>query len=223
MTKIGVAAFVKTPGFSSLKTRLAAGIGKDPAAEFYAHAVRSIEQVLMASAETKGPVTLVPHWAVAEDEAVSRWNSLPVIRQGTGDLGERLDRVYQELRQRFSGAVLIGADSPQLSAQVLMEAAAQAWRTGGFALGPAGDGGFYLLAGVPAVPCERWQSIPYSVSETARTLCEEFAPLGHVSRLGERTDVDTRDDLPRLRAEFAELSQLRPAQNALVQWLDEMI
>src|SRR5262245_6574835 len=107
-----IAAFVKTPGRSAIKTRLAAGIGPERAAEFYDLAVRATLALLE---EARRARLAEPCWAVAESDAAAAWPTLPVVEQGDGELGDRLDRVYTTLREAGGAAMLIGADAPALS------------------------------------------------------------------------------------------------------------
>ena len=69
-----VATFVKTPGISPLKTRLAKEIGEESAINFYNLSLNAIRNVLKA-AEQESQKTLKPYWAVAEKQALgtSEW------------------------------------------------------------------------------------------------------------------------------------------------------
>ena len=62
---------------------------------------------------------------------------VPLVEQGDGDLGDRLARVP-------APAILLGADVPDLAAHHLRDAAA-ALATVPVVIGPAEDGGYYLL------------------------------------------------------------------------------
>jgi len=103
-----VAIFVKTPGLSPVKTRLAAGVGVEAATEFHRLAAASVAGVARACGEE-----IVPYWAVAEQEALDApaWRGFPTIWQGEGGLGARLDRIYATLLLRHGRVLLIGADA----------------------------------------------------------------------------------------------------------------
>ncbi|MDQ3495902.1 MAG: hypothetical protein M3485_10390, partial [Pseudomonadota bacterium] len=66
--RIGLAIFVKTPGHSPLKTRLAAGIGRESAERFHRLAAEAVAAVARAAQAT--PPGLATAWAVAEDSAL---------------------------------------------------------------------------------------------------------------------------------------------------------
>ncbi|MGZ3699632.1 MAG: TIGR04282 family arsenosugar biosynthesis glycosyltransferase, partial [Bdellovibrionota bacterium] len=157
MDTSAVAIFVKTPGYSPLKTRLAASIGEKKTMEFYALCLQALEA-------TCRECSVEFYWAVAEQEAIGerRWSALPVIAQGEGALGQRLYRVERELRQRHSRVALIGADCPQITAQQIGDALAMLTPERPSVFGPARDGGFYLYAGLSALPLGSWESVRYS-------------------------------------------------------------
>ncbi len=65
--------------------------------------------------------------------------------QGKGDVGERMARAFQEaFAEGIQEAVLVGTDCPGLNAQILEEAFEKVRREG-LVLGPATDGGYYLI------------------------------------------------------------------------------
>jgi uncharacterized protein len=213
----GLAIFVKTPGLSPLKTRLAATIGRERAESFYLLSCSAIEETVTAASLR---VSLKPYWAVAETagQDFKAWKNLKTLPQGEGDLGLRLSTVYDLLLQKYDAAFLIGADSPQISADILV-AAFNALDRGDqpFVMGLAKDGGFYLFGGKVPVPASLWQEIPYSDSSTARILQERLAPLGSVTFLpAQLTDADTEADLSSMVNELKESPSLSPSQQKLL-------
>lgn len=214
IASMGVAVFVKTPELSPVKTRLAAGGSEAEALAFYRLSCRAVSEVL------RGTAGVTPYWAVAEEQGAAFWRDFPVLTQGDGGLGERMSRVYDELLARHDVAVLIGADCPQISARDFEAARAAIERGTDFVFGPASDGGFYLLAGRRPIDRALWLRVPYSVATTEAELRAELARIASVARIRERTDVDTIDDLPRLRDELAQATELTPTQSEIAGWLD---
>lgn len=216
-TAFAVAVFVKTPGLSPLKTRLAAGIGAQDAGTFYGLACRAVRSVLEAARDELG---ITPYWAVAEAGGARLWQDFPVVLQGDGELGPRLDKVYAELLAKHGSVCLIGADAPQISLMTIRGARAALSGDRPFALGGANDGGFFLIAGRDPIPRAAWTSVPYSRPETGASMEEALLPLGGALRLPSLTDVDEADDLAALTSELAALEVRTPEQDELMIWLD---
>jgi glycosyltransferase A (GT-A) superfamily protein (DUF2064 family) len=86
-------------------------------------------------------------------------------------------------------------------------------------LGPADDGGFYLFGGRPPLPRDVWTDVTYSAPTTMAELAARLEPRGTVRRLPPAFDVDTVDELRRLRDVVAARGDLGPARAALRAWL----
>jgi uncharacterized protein len=213
-----LAIFVKTPGFSPVKTRLAATLGTDTATRFYQLAAAATAEVVH---HTKPDLS--PYWAVAESEpaAAKAWSGFPRLWQGNGDLGERLHAVYARLQACHGCALLIGADAPQLTSADL-RGALDALRDPDtpFAIGDATDGGFWLFGGREPIPKTLWKNVRYSQAHTASELRASLAVYGGVAKLPTLTDIDTAADLADLMQALALLSDPRPAQRILREWLN---
>lgn len=212
-----LAIFVKTPGLSPVKTRLAASIGAPAALRFHQLAAAATADIARACAPW-----LTPYWAIAEagSAAASAWPGFAQLHQGEGDLGERLHAVYTRLQARHGRVLLIGADAPQLTVASLQRALSvlDDARTP-FAIGDASDGGFWLFGGRAALPRDVWTRVRYSQAQTASDLRQRLSPHGLVGAVGGLTDVDNVEDLPALREALDTLSKPLPAQQALRQWL----
>lgn len=215
---VAVAAFVRTPGHSPGKTRLAAGIGAERAAEFYRLALAVTAAVLERARE----LGLAPYWAVAEEDGVDdpRWRGLPQLWQGEGSLGERQDRVYRHLLESHPAALLIGADCPLLAPRDLLQAGRRLSEGVPFVLGPATDGGYYLFGGRIPVPSAVWNGVAYSTPGTAGQLLAALGPIGAVELLPELPDVDTRADLGVILRHGRAGGELLPQQRALLGWVE---
>ena len=203
-----IAIFVKTPSLSSVKTRLAATLGSTAAQEFYLLSLTSVQ-------ETVKSANITPYWAVAEESGLDNtlWQSFPSLHTGEGDLGQRQHNVYETLLKRHERVLLIGADAPQLSKQIL-EQAILALDANDFVIGPARDGGYYLFGGRVATPAEIWTGVPWSTSVTRERL--EAALPSAPFHLQVLTDVDTQDDLQFIEAEMPGV--LSEQQKHLVEW-----
>lgn len=210
------AIWVKTPGLSPVKTRLAAGIGTEMAERFHTLSARAVAAVARKAAE-EHPELLVPYWAVAERGSAG-WEGLAVVEQGEGGLGERLAHLYDHLLERHGFVLFLGADSPQLTPAALADAAERAGR-GSFVLGPAEDGGFYLFGGSRPLPRQVWTRVHYSETGTLTELEAGLAGYGPIERMKVLLDVDTREDLPHLLRALETADSLLPEQVTLAEWL----
>lgn len=214
---IGLAIFVKTPGYSALKTRLAKRIGHDAAQAFHRLAADAVAAV--ARAANKPLTGLVPAWAVAEQSALDdpAWAALPRIAQGDGDLGARMQSVTEELCERHDGALLLGADTPQIRVEDLI-AAVRALEVHQHVIGPSADGGFWLFGTRRPVPASAWTTTPWSSHDTAERFISALGSQ-RIARLRSLRDADTADDLPPLLAALDELPDPLPEQRRLADWL----
>jgi glycosyltransferase A (GT-A) superfamily protein (DUF2064 family) len=115
---------------------------------------------------------------------------------------------FREMERRgFARAVLIGSDSPQLPPS-RVESALAALDGADLVLGPAADGGYYLIAMRTAH--DVFSGIRWSAPDVlAATLAKAEAARLRTRLLEEDFDVDTREDLARLEALLARSRELR--------------
>jgi hypothetical protein len=220
-----IAIFVKTPGLSPVKTRLAAQIGREAADRFYELSLAAVEATVVNAAAS---CDVVPHWAVAEKEGLSdrRWQRFPRIWQGRGGLGDRLAHVFESLGDEFPIIVAIGADSPQLTPEHIRHAVERLKRSDDdatHALGRCHDGGFYLVGTNVALPREVWRDVPYSTPQAADRLAAGLVLHGEIVELERITDVDQADDLGMLHQELDKVDERSKEQVVLREWSARMI
>lgn len=179
---------VKEPRAGRVKTRLGRDIGMTTAAWWYRHQTRALLRRLRD-----------PRWslllAVAPDRACENsrvWPSdLPRVPQGSGDLGVRMARA---LACTPGPTLLIGSDIPAVTKHHI----ARAFRvmpTGGSVIGPATDGGYWLvgLAYPQKQPPGLFQNVRWSSAYTLHDT--EHALTGPISHADTLQDVDTAADL----------------------------
>lgn len=216
-----LAVFLKTPGLSPLKTRLAAGIGREAAERWYLLAADAV----IAAAQTTPGIALHLALAEADDAAIAFWRTrYPDLArdaftlQGEGELGERMARVHGALLRRHDAAMLIGADAPQIAPGDL--AAARDWLAAGeprLCMGPARDGGFWLVGANRPLPRSAWTAPRYSTPSAAAEFRAAAEGIGTWRALRELTDVDEADNLTSALNELDALDTPLPAQSRLIQ------
>ena len=185
-----LAVFLKAPRLGTVKTRLAAEIGERHALRLYrVLAARTLTAVRAAGLDAI--IWYSPPDARTEMEfwLGDAWELRPQV---TGDLGARLVAAAHAV-PRGHPWIAIGADCPALTASMLREACAHLERTG-FVIGPARDGGYYLIGGRTPLP-DVFTGMPWG---TDRVLAETRARLTRISaawhELPTLRDVDTADD-----------------------------
>ncbi|MBW3549325.1 MAG: DUF2064 domain-containing protein [Proteobacteria bacterium] len=218
----GIAIFVKTPSLSPVKTRLWPDLGQRCSEALYLVAAEAVASVAEAAQQRSG---MQPYWAVAEAEALhsDAWIDLPHLSQGTGSLGSRMAQVYRLLRLRHHGAIVIGADSPQLVPAALERAAD--WLASSeprLVIGRAQDGGFWLFGGNVALPDGAWLRPQYSSESTADQFIVAMQRFGRWLQLETLGDIDTATDLPDVHAHLSQLAAPTDAQRRLLDWLDAL-
>ena len=224
MNEVGVAlaVFVKTPGLSPVKTRLAAGLGRARAEELYRLSVAAVEATVAAAAARND---VAAYWAVAEEAGLAdaRWQRFPRIHQGSGELGERLGRVFEQLQRRHDVVIAIGGDSPQMTPE-LIRRAIDPLRLGAHkpthVLGRCHDGGFYLVGTNRPLPPEVWRDVPYSTPNAAAQLAANLARHGPIVELPHLADVDRAEDLATVRDELRAIADPSAEQLAVLNWID---
>jgi rSAM/selenodomain-associated transferase 1 len=183
--------FLRAPREGQVKTRLACGIGAVSALEAY----RTLLQHTLEAASGFGAVELrfTPADALPLVEPLLRpgWTA---VFQGDGDLGFRLDSAFSDaFREGFRRVIVIGSDCPEILATDL-ESADAGLSDADVVLGPAKDGGYWLLGlrrPAPFLFRDMPWSTPHVLAETVRRVESAGLRLG---RLRELADVDTAAD-----------------------------
>ena len=168
-----------------------------------------------------GDFDLTIAWALQAGEKLPE-NRLPGFEQKGKDLGERLFRALERMARDHGFVAAVGSDHPLLSRQRVEEAFDRLAAGADVVLGPASDGGYYLIA----VRRERlaatiFEDIAWSTARVRAQTEERCASLGlSVDLLSEASDVDTPSDLHRLaRALASEADSSCPrTQTLLSRW-----
>jgi rSAM/selenodomain-associated transferase 1 len=144
-------------------------------------------------------VFVEPGDASAEVEALSA-SPLACVPQVEGDLGSRMRAACTHLLETLNcdAAILIGSDISLLTGDHLHEACEMLATSGGVVLGPADDGGYYLI-GMRTVHTELFEGIAWGTSSVLTDTLRVADRAGIEARLIRPAyDVDTIEDLRRL-------------------------
>ncbi len=131
-----------------------------------------------------------------------------LMPQRGDNLGERLSRAFEQLFSlSYEQVVALGADSPTLPPSYIKQSFELLARTE-LALGPSADGGYYLI-GMKAFHPELFRGVVMGTGRVlAQTLERARRANLRVSFLPPWYDVETQDDLERLRAELLAIPQV---------------
>lgn len=184
--------FVKNAELGKVKTRLAATVGDDEALRIYQLLLQHTRQ------QVKG---LDAHrWVwysnfVAADEWLASDFSKSV-QQGA-DLGQRMQYAFEQAFAAETGPVLIiGSDCAQLTTEILQEAVDQL-QNAEVVLGPAEDGGYYLLGMQKFYPT-LFDDIQWSTGNVLTRTLEHVNALGlSYAQLPTLSDIDYEEDWQR--------------------------
>lgn len=183
MAKPLVIVFARAPRYGAVKTRLAREIGPSATLRFYRTTLFNVVRRLRR--DVRFDVAL----AATPDTARGGWPAgVAVTGQGRGDLGQRMVHALRKAGAR--PAVVIGSDVPDISAAHIQAAFAALGRAP-FVLGPARDGGYWLIgARHPfALPKDALGGVRWS---SPRTMRDTIVKLGDVAVLD--TVLDDIDD-----------------------------
>ncbi len=145
------------------------------------------------------PITVEVRFAGGDMTRIARWLGLDLVykSQGEGDLGTRMARSLDlAFQDRIDHAVIIGTDCPGLNAQIMAEAFGLLHQSHDLVLGPALDGGYYLLGLRYFIP-ELFININWGTAEVLQQTVEIAKQLElSIAYLPDLADVDRPEDLP---------------------------
>jgi len=129
--------FTRLPQPGSTKTRLIPRLGPAGAAALH----RALAEHTVATVRQLPQPMVICH--TGDSDAIRQWlgAGLSYRQQATGDLGARM---LAAITASQGPAVIIGTDCPDLSGEII-GAAVTALKTSDVVLGPALDGGYYLI------------------------------------------------------------------------------
>lgn len=187
-----VVVFARSPEPGRVKTRLTPALRPEEAADL--HRALLLDTVEVAeTAEAEVVVAFTPATARRPlERLLGRRRRL--LAQPPGDLGDRLEGVLGDLSREGRPVVVVGSDCPGLTPERVREAVGALDRVPAV-LGPALDGGFYLIGMARAAP-GLLRGIPWSTDRVFDIVRGRFLEAGlEVFVLAAERDLDTPEDL----------------------------
>lgn len=169
------------------------GFGAETAAELAAGLYACCLEELIPQAQSLG----VPVYLGLPDDAGSgffkKFHGITMFRQQGNDLGERMHAAFRRFFKHHDTLALMGSDMPGLDA-IRLRQALHALETHECVLGPAADGGYYLIGFTRSGLTDCFSNMTWS---NARVLEHTLNRLHGVSTafLPVARDMDTMNDL----------------------------
>ncbi len=190
----------KAPIYGLVKTRIAATLGPDVALAVYRRlAARTFIEVAAAADHGVEAEARVTPDASALDARTWVPPRIRVRAQGTGDLGNRMRRAFDDaFAEGAERVAVVGTDCPGFTRRHA-EAAFAALSHSDLVIGPATDGGYWLLGARGTTP-DVFAGVPWSTNGVLAATRDRAQAVGlRVFELETLADLDTAEDLERLR------------------------
>jgi hypothetical protein len=176
--------FIKNNG--NVKTRIANETNKETAQRIYNEL---LDQTSNLCKEVQSSVDIYIFFTSLPCE--ERWIAISNGQhlQDDGELGERMFKAFDIILEKYEKAIIIGSDCPYISKEHIKEAQTLLDKCDAV-VGPAEDGGYYLL-GLKKAEQEIFQNIEWSTENVYHDTCDRFFELRYIfSTLESLSDVD---------------------------------
>jgi uncharacterized protein len=187
--------FTRYPEPGKTKTRLIPVLGAEGAAKLQC---QMTEQKLAEAKKFQAihPLFVEVHFTGGNQQLMQDWlGNLTYKKQTEGDIGCRMVAAFQTAFEAgMKRVVLIGIDCPDLKAELMVEAF-QALHQHDLVLGPAKDGGYYLI-GLNCFISELFLGISWSTAEVlgqTKNIAQKLKLA--VAYLPTLSDIDRPEDL----------------------------
>jgi len=194
MIKSAVLVFTRVPIPGQTKSRLIPLLGTEGAAEFH----QAVLQSTLAEAKASD-FSSVEIWSATDDDhpflkqCELDFSSAINIQQGS-DLGERMHHATEITLIKNTFVVLIGSDCPAITTDILNQSCQHLSNGKDAVLGPASDGGYYLI-GLKEPNPGIFEDIAWGEGDVAERTRQNFTRLGlDYVELEVLSDIDTPDD-----------------------------
>jgi rSAM/selenodomain-associated transferase 1 len=182
--------FVRNPDLGKVKTRLAITMGQEKALEIYQHLLTHTLTITKNLTVQK----FVFYDGNISQQDIWQENGYHQLLQNENDLGKKMHHAFETVLEKgYSKVVIIGSDCIELT-QKIVEKAFDALATNDVVIGPANDGGYYLLGMKKLYPPffigKQWSTADVyeaTIKDLKRTSLKYF-------ELPVLIDIDTEED-----------------------------
>ncbi len=189
MSEVICVLFAKYPVPGRAKTRLVPALGEQRAADLHRHLAKRTYDTLVASG-----YKVEVQYDLASESEFRAWlgDEADYAQQPDGDLTDRLLAASRE-----GPHIFFGADTPDLTVEIVRDAAMLLIHSHDVVIGPAEDGGYYLI-GMKYPLTELLTDMPWSTDRVLPTTLERLRELRiEPFLLQELSDCDRPEDLRR--------------------------
>ena len=193
--------FTRFPEPGKTKTRLIPALGERGAADLQ----RQMTEHIIATAakfNSYPGLTIEVRYAGGDADSMRNWLGPQLVyrAQGSGDLGRRMVRAFEDAFQASKGAaIVVGSDIPGVSTDIIRQAF-KGLQKNDLVIGPARDGGYYLIGMKSNLPADSYTRLFDSIrwgtgnalSDTLQKVEESGLRFLLLESLG---DVDRPEDL----------------------------
>ncbi len=183
--------FCKNPELGKVKTRIAATLGEEKALAIYYKLINYTQQITAPL-----PFDKVVYYSnfIDREDNWSNDHFKKALQKGN-DLGERMKHAFSEsFGQGFSSVCIIGTDCIEITEKIILDAFEVLEKTDAV-LGPAKDGGYYLL-GMNTLWPDLFHNKSWSTDSVSRDTIQDFESLKlSYSLLPTLSDVDEEKDV----------------------------
>lgn len=217
--------FTRYPMPGQVKTRLIPELGPEGAARLQRRMTEHVLDMARAAGRFWPGSRLCVCYTGAARRCFRDWlgGGLQYAQQGQGDLGLRMQQAFgSAFRKGAAPVVLMGTDVPGITSDILGRAL-QALQTRDVVLGPAADGGYYLI-GMRVFSPGLFEGIDWSTGQVAAQTRKNMQRLGlQGEHLPVLRDMDSPEDLDEIRQDhrFADLFAGRTLVSVIIPTLNE--
>lgn len=192
-SKNALIIMTKNPELGKCKTRLAKTLGDNKALEIY---IQLIDYTAKIAKESKADKFIYSTDILIDKKRWECPNTFFSI-QSKGDLGERMNTAIQNIKnQGYEKVIVLGSDCAEINAKDI-DKAFDKLNTNDYVLGPALDGGYYLI-GMNEVSPTLFQNMKWSTENVlSDTVARINAKNCTHSLLEAKSDIDFEEDLKR--------------------------
>ena len=200
--------FARLPELGRVKTRLGTAIGAERALAVYEAMLRD---VLRSIGKSDSGLEIEILWAPSDSANATTlqraFGDHQLAMQTGATLGDRMNMAFSErfFFHRTQQIVAIGVDEPRLD-RALIEDAFMLLDSCDWVIGPAQDGGYYLIGCRGAVfDAAVFRGVPWGTNAVMQMTLDSIATAQNtVAMLPARYDIDVKEDLERFAREHAD-------------------